>query len=166
MKCLLCEHFTAIDWVLLHGLDKANLGIYWEKRSHLVAHKKRPNHYDYGDKNCDRSFVIFCNRILHPFPYLPLEKSLAKLGIFRSKGAEAARHHTQCSTSCYRSEDSLAMNSNPNSVRFPLWQYLNQPLFSHFYKPVLNPMHYWYFYRIQHLERCLVKQHRPEENFH
>lgn len=58
------------------------------------------------------------------------------------------------------------MNSKQNSVRFPLGQYLNQPLFNKYYRAVLNPMSYWYLYRIQHLERCLVKQHRPEENFH
>jgi len=38
----------------------------------------------------------------------------------------------------------------------PLWKYLNQPISA---KLVLNPVHFWYLYRIEHLERCLNKEH-------
>lgn len=38
----------------------------------------------------------------------------------------------------------------------PLWKYLNQPISANL---VLNPVHFWYLYRIEHLERCLNKEH-------
>jgi hypothetical protein len=44
-------------------------------------------------------------------------------------------------------------------VRFPLWQYLNQPLFSSTSKTVLNPFLFWYLYRIQLLEQCWIQDY-------
>ncbi len=43
-------------------------------------------------------------------------------------------------------------------VRFPLWQFLNQPIFSSTTKLVLNPSLFAYLYRIKLLERCWVKE--------
>jgi hypothetical protein len=37
-------------------------------------------------------------------------------------------------------------------IGFPLWRYLNQPLFQE--ATVLNPFQFWYHHRIQFLERC------------
>lgn len=50
----------------------------------------------------------------------------------------------------------MAFQHNPD--KFPLWQYLNQPLFSSKTKAVLNPRRFWYIYKIELLERCLAKQ--------
>ncbi|MEM6752994.1 MAG: hypothetical protein AAF630_08510 [Cyanobacteria bacterium P01_C01_bin.38] len=41
---------------------------------------------------------------------------------------------------------------NKNKLKFPFWQYLNQPLFSE--KLILNPHTFAYVYRIELLERC------------
>ena len=38
--------------------------------------------------------------------------------------------------------------------RFPLWQYLNQPLLDLDNPPVLNPHRYWQLYVVWHLEGC------------
>ncbi|MEM1251181.1 MAG: hypothetical protein AAGI69_02020 [Cyanobacteria bacterium P01_H01_bin.21] len=38
---------------------------------------------------------------------------------------------------------------------FPLWQYLNQPLWDPVHSSILNPMDYWRRYRRHHLECCL-----------
>jgi hypothetical protein len=38
------------------------------------------------------------------------------------------------------------------NLRFPLWKYLNQPLFKE--TTVLNPFQFWHRYRIQSLEHC------------
>ncbi|MBD1837330.1 hypothetical protein NC997_19740 [Trichocoleus sp. DQ-A2] len=46
-------------------------------------------------------------------------------------------------------------------IRFPLWQFLNQPLFSSKTKLVLNPRRFSYCYRIHLLERCWVKDYQP-----
>ena len=38
---------------------------------------------------------------------------------------------------------------------FPLWQYLNQPLWDGARPLVLNPCRYWLHYKTEHLNRCL-----------
>ncbi len=38
--------------------------------------------------------------------------------------------------------------------RFPLWQYLQQPLFDEESPAILNPRHYWQLYSAHYLERC------------
>lgn len=43
------------------------------------------------------------------------------------------------------------------TLRFPLWKYLNQPLFNDFYPLILNPRRYWYHYRVELLERCFTR---------
>ncbi|MGI0494935.1 hypothetical protein ACN4EG_24385 [Alkalinema pantanalense CENA528] len=42
-------------------------------------------------------------------------------------------------------------------IKFPIWHYLNQPLFENAYIPVLNPRRFWYIYQVEFLERCLDK---------
>lgn len=39
-------------------------------------------------------------------------------------------------------------------MRFPLWQYLNQPLWDSDRPFVLNPVEYWKSYRRGYLDRC------------
>jgi hypothetical protein len=40
-------------------------------------------------------------------------------------------------------------------MNFPLWQYLNQPLFDTMRPTILNPRRYWQIYSLWYLERCL-----------
>jgi len=47
--------------------------------------------------------------------------------------------------------------------RFPMWQYLNQPLFHLAYPLILNPRRYWYHYRVELLERCLMQSCESQE---
>lgn len=48
------------------------------------------------------------------------------------------------------------MISQDSKIKFPLWQYLNQPVFSSTTKLILNPRHFGYFYRVETLERCFA----------
>jgi hypothetical protein len=47
------------------------------------------------------------------------------------------------------------MNLEKNNLKFPLWQYLNQPLFSNEQPPQFNPRQFALIYRIELLKRCL-----------
>jgi len=40
-------------------------------------------------------------------------------------------------------------------MRFPLWQYLDQPLWDSDRPPIFNPVKYWQRYRRGYLNRCL-----------
>lgn len=42
-------------------------------------------------------------------------------------------------------------------INFPLWQFLQQPVFSAETKLILNPRQFEYLYRIELLERCLAQ---------
>jgi hypothetical protein len=43
--------------------------------------------------------------------------------------------------------------------KFPIWHYLNQPLFEKaIVTPVLNPRRFLYLHRIELLERCLERE--------
>nr|WP_242038929.1 hypothetical protein [Anabaena lutea] len=42
-------------------------------------------------------------------------------------------------------------------IQFPLWHYLNQPLFSRDTKLIWNPHRFALVWRIELLERCLAK---------
>jgi hypothetical protein len=56
--------------------------------------------------------------------------------------------------------------SDPSfKLRFPFWQFLNQPLFDSRTPLVLNPTQFWQRYQINHLERCFGRAYRPEERF-
>jgi hypothetical protein len=48
---------------------------------------------------------------------------------------------------------------------FPLWKFLNQPLFDAQQPAILNPHRFWYIYNVRHLERCWSRAFRPEEHF-
>jgi len=50
------------------------------------------------------------------------------------------------------------MISKSSLMNFPLWQFLQQPLFSSNTQLILNPRRFESFYRIQYLERCWVKE--------
>lgn len=50
------------------------------------------------------------------------------------------------------------MSSQNSKIKFPFWQYLNQPLFSPDTKLELNPRRFAHSWRIGLLERCLNKE--------
>jgi hypothetical protein len=50
------------------------------------------------------------------------------------------------------------MNSEDYNTKFPLWDYLNQPLFSSDTKLILNPRKFEQVWRIKLLEKCWAKQ--------
>jgi hypothetical protein len=50
-------------------------------------------------------------------------------------------------------------------MKFPFWPYLNQPVFSRTYNTVLNPWRFWHRYQVQFLERCWLREYRPEEHY-
>ncbi len=45
-----------------------------------------------------------------------------------------------------------------NKIKFPLWQYLKQPVLSGHIKLVLNPYRFAYLYRVELLQRCWTKE--------
>ena len=51
-------------------------------------------------------------------------------------------------------------------MRFPLFPYLHQPVFSRTYKTVLNPWRFWYLHQVRYLERCWLREYRPDEQHH
>jgi hypothetical protein len=57
----------------------------------------------------------------------------------------------------------LPMNENNNQpkLRFPLWAYLNQPLFSPKFKS-LNPSRFWTLHNIEQLETIWTKSQNTE----
>jgi hypothetical protein len=57
------------------------------------------------------------------------------------------------------------MKLQSNVFKFPLWQFLNQPLFSSKYRLILNPRMFESVYRIQLLERCWDKEYDSEDSY-
>ncbi|MBW4553155.1 MAG: hypothetical protein KME35_18890 [Aphanocapsa sp. GSE-SYN-MK-11-07L] len=57
-------------------------------------------------------------------------------------------------------------SSKSPQFTFPLWQYLNQPLFSPSIKLRLNPKEFWQTYSIEHLHRCLQQECAQKGNSH
>jgi hypothetical protein len=49
------------------------------------------------------------------------------------------------------------MTPKHTKIKFPLWQYLNQPLFSHYIPIIWNPQRFAMLWQIQLLERCWQK---------
>jgi hypothetical protein len=45
----------------------------------------------------------------------------------------------------------------PAKVKFPLWPFLNQPLFHPSFRVIWNPMNFRRAYEARLLERCLYK---------
>ncbi len=50
------------------------------------------------------------------------------------------------------------MTAQNNKIKFPIWQYLNQPLFSHDSQLELNPRRFAQGWRIHLLQRCWTKE--------
>lgn len=50
------------------------------------------------------------------------------------------------------------MNSPISFIKFPVWQFLQQPVFSSETKLILNPRQFGYLYRIELLERCFAQE--------
>ncbi len=50
------------------------------------------------------------------------------------------------------------MTAQHKKIKFPIWQYLNQPLFSSDSQLELNPRRFAYGWRIQLLKRCWTKE--------
>ncbi|WP_082065344.1 hypothetical protein [Aliterella atlantica] len=50
------------------------------------------------------------------------------------------------------------MPSPYSPINFPLWQFLQQPVFSAETKLILNPRQFEYLYRIELLERCFAQE--------
>jgi hypothetical protein len=57
------------------------------------------------------------------------------------------------------------LNDKHLKMRFPLWQFLQQPVFDPKTPLELNPTRFWQRYRLEHLERCWIRAYRPEERF-
>jgi hypothetical protein len=51
-----------------------------------------------------------------------------------------------------------SMASKDINLKFPLWQFLNQPVFSCKTKLILNPRLFAYLYRVKLLERCWSRE--------
>ncbi|MFB2982234.1 hypothetical protein [Microseira sp. BLCC-F43] len=56
------------------------------------------------------------------------------------------------------------MTIKHSTIRFPLWQFLNQPLFCS--TTILNPRRYWHRHKVDLLERCWIKQYTKEDRRH
>ncbi|WYL95290.1 MAG: hypothetical protein HEQ35_16955 [Gloeotrichia echinulata IR180] len=50
------------------------------------------------------------------------------------------------------------MNTEHNQIKFPLWEYLNQPLFNRETELIVNPRRFAAIWRIKLLERCWTKE--------
>lgn len=49
--------------------------------------------------------------------------------------------------------------------KFPLWSYLTQPVFSKKQRVRLSPWGFWRSHRLHYLERCWLKEYKPEEHY-
>lgn len=54
--------------------------------------------------------------------------------------------------------NNFLMNSPISFIKFPLWQFLQQRVFSSETKLILNPCQFEYLYRIELLERCFAQE--------
>jgi hypothetical protein len=45
--------------------------------------------------------------------------------------------------------------TSPVASRFPIWQYLRQPVFDVNRQIEINPRRFWYSYTVEMLNRCL-----------
>jgi hypothetical protein len=52
----------------------------------------------------------------------------------------------------------------PKIRQFPVWKFLNQPLFETTYQPILSPTRFWRLHQIEFLERCLDKAFEANRN--
>ncbi|NJR52585.1 MAG: hypothetical protein HC780_26460 [Leptolyngbyaceae cyanobacterium CSU_1_3] len=70
-----------------------------------------------------------------------------------------ARHF--CPLNCYQ-DASLMLT--PQKIKFPLWQYLTQPVFQAAYPLVLDPRRFLNHYQVELLERCLARSIESRES--
>jgi hypothetical protein len=56
----------------------------------------------------------------------------------------------------------FCMTQENSNIKFPLWEYLNQPVFSH--KTILSPRRFAHRHRVQLLKRCLAKVCEAKES--
>lgn len=60
--------------------------------------------------------------------------------------------------------NSITQNSSKaRKLTFPIWQFLNQPLFRSGSPVILNPNRFWGHYKLKHLERCWTMYYEPEK---
>ncbi len=52
----------------------------------------------------------------------------------------------------------MLQEKEENQLKFPLWQYLKQPIFHSQIPFILNPRHFAYNWRVKLLEKCLKKE--------
>nr|WP_017317240.1 hypothetical protein [Mastigocladopsis repens] len=50
------------------------------------------------------------------------------------------------------------MTQENSKIKFPFWQYLNQPVFGHNTKLILSPRRFALLHRVKLLERCWAKE--------
>jgi hypothetical protein len=62
--------------------------------------------------------------------------------------------------------DLTIMTSKRRTIRFPIWKFLNQPLFDPQMPVVLDPGLFWRLYQVQYLRRCWDSNYRPEKRSH
>lgn len=52
----------------------------------------------------------------------------------------------------------MEINSQKSKIPFPLWEYLQQPVFSRKKQFIFNPQRFAFFYRIEFLNKCWAKE--------
>lgn len=57
------------------------------------------------------------------------------------------------------------MSANP-IAKFPVWQYLRQPIGERDRKLIVNPMKFWHLQKVHYIERCWVMSYSSEERTH
>ncbi len=58
------------------------------------------------------------------------------------------------------------MNNSSESLRFPLWKFLNQPILDKTCPLILRPSIYWKLYQLEHLDRCWNVAYPSESESH
>ncbi|MEL6489271.1 MAG: hypothetical protein AAFV85_00570 [Cyanobacteria bacterium J06634_6] len=56
------------------------------------------------------------------------------------------------------------MTPATSHAKFPLWQYLTQPIGEASRKPIINPRKFWHTQKLRHIERCWITSYVPEEH--
>jgi hypothetical protein len=51
--------------------------------------------------------------------------------------------------------------ANPNA-KFPIWQYLSQPIGQADHTLIVNPRKFWRQSKLRHIERCWIMSYVPE----
>jgi hypothetical protein len=56
----------------------------------------------------------------------------------------------------------FCMTQENSNIKFPLWEYLNQSVFSYKTKLILSPRRFAQRYRVQLLKRCFAKEYEAK----